>query len=65
MEQRYIKKLINTDFPDFGPITQNSVDRTVEMSHRFRGSARMAVGKITIDRKHEARRKKALDTPLP
>jgi len=65
MAQQDWRNLIKVDNPTVGPVTKKTVECAKRLSHRFRGSMRMALGKIITDKEYEARRKKALNTPLP
>jgi len=57
--------LLNTDMPDQGPVTEETVACTIEQSHRFRGSFRVSTGLIWTTQDYERRRKDTLSRPLP
>jgi len=58
-------EVIEEDFPDFGPVTEETVENTMEMSRRYGGPVRFATGRIWTDEAYEKRRERVLSTPLP
>lgn len=59
------KDLIRRDFPKDVPITEQTIETTKKYASRFRGSVRMAKGRMWISSEFEKRRKRILQTPLP
>ncbi|MBT4135399.1 hypothetical protein HOD75_02480 [archaeon] len=60
------REVIDTDFPEMGPITEESIAFIRKYGHRFYCSdVRIATGRIMTDSSYEARRKEILETPLP
>jgi hypothetical protein len=59
------RKLIETDFPESGEITEETRERTVREARRFRGSVRVSEGRFPTDAEYEERRKKILNKKLP
>jgi len=63
--EKISKSIIDTDFPDFIPVTQETIETTKRLSNKFRGSVRYATGRIWETKKYEEYRKKVIETPLP
>ena len=59
------KKLIDTDLPPMGPITDVSRENTKRYAAKYRGSVRISLGRFPTDEEYENHRKKSLTTPLP
>lgn len=56
--------LIDVDLPDYGPITQKTIEETQKGGSRSRGSVRVSMGKVWTDKEYEQRRNRVLNTPL-
>ena len=59
------KDLIKKDMPKMGPITDETVDCTLNNASRFRGSMRVSTGRIWTDKDYDERRKRVLNAKLP
>lgn len=57
------KKVILTDFPDFGPITDEV--KKDNLPKKFTGGVRINQGFYRTDKEYEEYREKILSTPLP
>lgn len=57
--------VVDTDFPEMAPITEQTVDDAVLNGSRFRGSVRISTGRIWTDKDFQARRERVRNTPLP
>ncbi len=58
-------KLINTDFPDMKPITENTKKDVINNSNSYRGSVRLSTGRFFTDSEYQKKKEKVLSTPLP
>ena len=65
MKLRRWDEVIFEDFPGIGEITKEALEQIVEESSRYRGSVRMATGRIWIDAEYEAYREEILKRRLP
>ena len=59
------KELIDVDFPKLGEIDDEAVENMRKHAERYRGSFRMATGRVWTDSAYEERRKQVWNTPLP
>ena len=59
------KKLIDTDLPSVGVITDVSRKNTKKYAAKYRGSVRISLGRFVTDEEYENHRKKSLSRPLP
>ena len=59
------KKLIDTDLPPMGSITDVSRENTKRYAVKYRGSVRISLGRFLTDEEYENHRKKSLAKPLP
>ena len=59
------RDVLMADFPSAKPVTQKTVNLTLQEGRRFRGSMRISTGRIWADRAFERFRAKVLNTPLP
>lgn len=58
-------KMIDTDFPPIGPVTEETRARTLREANRYRGSIRISTARFRTDQEHEERRQLELGKPLP
>jgi hypothetical protein len=65
MDKKDFNRLVDSDFPDPGPVTDKTREITRREADRFRGSVRLSLGKFWTDKEYEEYRKKVLNTPLP
>ena len=65
MEKNRLLELIDTDFPEVGPITDETLQAIEDHASRCRGSVRMSTGRIWKDKDYEAYRRRVLSQPLP
>jgi len=59
------REVINTDWPEQGPVTQETVRAIQYQAQRYGGTVRESTGRIWTDEAYETRRKRVLSTPLP
>ena len=59
------KEVISVGFPKDGAVTDDTIEVTKTNAFKFRGSVRVAMGKIWKTADFEAWRNKTLNTPLP
>ena len=59
------KEALDAKLPDHGPITEEMVECAANQARRYRGSTRIALGKIWTDEDFEKRRCEVLRMPLP
>lgn len=59
------KDLIDRDFPEFGEVTEETVNQMQQDAMRYGGSARVAMGRVWTTEAYEERRKRVHSTPLP
>jgi len=59
------KELIDVDFPDMGPITDETREQIKEQSLRYRGSVRLSQGRFMTTDEYEEYRDRVRNTPLP
>ncbi len=57
--------VIDKDFPEQGPITDETVRAMQEHAQRYGGTMREATGRIFTDESYEQMRKQVLSEPLP
>ena len=65
MENRSWVDLIDVDPPKVGEVTAEALEQLLANRARFRGSMRLATGRLWLDRAFEDWRRKVLSTPLP
>jgi len=59
-------EVIDVDFPEMKPITEESIAFLKKYGHRsYCSDVRIATGRIMTDSDYETRRKEILNTPLP
>ena len=58
-------EVISVGFPEDKPVTDDTIKVTKTNARKFRGSVRVAMGKIWKSSDFEAWRTKILQTPLP
>jgi len=59
------KDVIFLDPPKIGSITAESVQDIKKKTFRYRGSVRLATGRVIIDDEYNKKRKSILQKPLP
>jgi len=57
--------LIDKDWPEVGPITEETRAESQREAVRYRGSVRVSTGRIWTDREYKEWRDRVLSTPLP
>lgn len=62
---RKLDELYDVDFPPCGAVTKASISTIQDNSQRYRGSFRMATGRIWVNSEFEAHREAILNKPLP
>jgi len=60
-----LEDLIDMDFPDTGPITDDVIKRNLEKGRYLRGSVRLMHGLIWTDEDYRRHREEVLARPLP
>ncbi len=60
-----IRTLIHKDFPCLGPVTKEVRDQMKRDAARYRGSVRLATGRVWTNEEYAERRNRVLSTPLP
>ena len=65
MELKGWREVVSCDFPSAKPISKTTIRLALNEGRRFRGSMRVATGRIWTDRAFERFRTKVLNTPLP
>lgn len=65
MKERDKLEVLEAPVPLPERITEKTLAETNRQKFRFRGSVRIATGRIYTDDEYEARRRKILGTPLP
>lgn len=65
MNIRSWDELLDVDLPRIGPVTENTIEHTLNEASRFRGSMRIATGRVWIDSEFEEYRFLVLNKPLP
>lgn len=65
VESALISELIDKDFPNFQPVTENIREVVKVNSMRHRGSVRICNGLFWTEEEYQSRRDKVLATPLP
>jgi hypothetical protein len=65
MEKERLKELIDRDFPHIGTVPEEALGVAARWSRRFRGSARVSMGKILTKDGLERRRRVSNKTRLP
>ena len=65
MKLRNWDEVVFEDIPEPGPITEDVVKKVKVDSNKYRGSVRMASGRIWIDEEFEKYRREILNRPLP
>lgn len=63
--QKELCGLIRKDYPELGPITDDTIEQIETDRHRFRGGFRNYVGRVWTNAKYEARRRRVLSSRLP
>ncbi len=59
------RDVIKADWPELGPIIDETVEHTQRYASRYSSAVREATGRIWTDEAYESRRKRVLSTPLP
>lgn len=65
MSLRNWNDLVREDYPEMGPVTEETIEKIEQNRHRFRGGMRISTGRIWKDDEYEKRRRKVLNTQLP
>lgn len=65
MNKDELKAIVDTDFPDMAPITEETREQTKRESLRYRGGVRISTGRFWTNEEYKEYREKVLQKAIP